>query len=97
MSFNQGEFNFDAKGSEEGFRKWREELDAKKRAFELRWGVILHRRVRVTLVDHMKPLIGVMEWVEESGKGSGRPPVFRLNGLEFGIGQIESIVQETPD
>jgi hypothetical protein len=94
MDFNQGQFNFDAKGSEDGFRKWREELDAKKRAFETRWGVILNRRVRVTLADFAKPLTGVLEWVDDPKKGSHHPPMFRLKGVEFGVGDIESIVQE---
>ncbi len=49
MTFDQGEFNFQATGPEDGYRKWREELDAKKRAFEARWGVILGRTVCVTL------------------------------------------------
>lgn len=94
MDFNQGQFNFDAKGSEDGFRKWREELDEKKRAFEARWGVILNRRVRVTLAEFVKPLTGVLEWVQEPKKGAHQPPKFRLNGVEFGVGDIESIVQE---
>ena len=94
MDFNQGQFNFEAKGSEDGFRKWREELDAKKRLFETRWGVILNRRVRVTLTDFVKPLTGVLEWVNDPKKGPGQPPVFRLRGVEFGVGAIQSIVQE---
>lgn len=94
MDFNQGQFNFDAQGSDDGFRKWREELDGKKRAFEGRWGVILNRRVRVTLVDFVKPLTGVLEWVQEPKKGAHHSPKFRLNGVEFGVGDIESIVQE---
>ena len=94
MDFDQGQFNFDAKGSEDGFRKWREELDAKKRAFENRWGVILSRRVRVSLKDHAKPLIGVLEWVPPSKKkGSADTPTFRLKGLEFPASDIESIMQ----
>lgn len=96
MDFNQGQFNFDAKGSEDGFRKWREELDAKKRAFETRWGVILNRRVRVTLTDFVKPLTGILEWVEDSKKGPHQSPVFRLKGVEFGVGDIKSIVKEDP-
>ena len=61
MDFDQGQFNFDAKGSEDGFRKWREELDAKKRAFETRWGVILSRRVSVSLKNHAKPVAGILD------------------------------------
>lgn len=98
MSFDQGEFNFQAKGSEDGFRKWREELDAKKRAFESRWGVILSRKVCVTLKDHAKPLVGILEWKSDPKKGRNTPPIFKLRGLEFSPVEIESIVQvETPE
>jgi hypothetical protein len=92
-SFDQGEFNFDARGSEDGFRKWREELDAKKRAFEMRWGVILNRQVSVVLRDHRKPLVGVLDWKSDFKKDPCAPPVFRLRGLEFMAAEIESIVQ----
>ena len=94
MNFDQGQFNFDAKGSEDGFRRWREELDEKKRAFESRWGVILSRRVCVALKDHAKPLRGILEWVNDPKKGRQGPPLFRLRGVEFSVGEIESIVQE---
>jgi len=98
MSFDQGEFNFQTKGSEDGFRQWREELDAKKRAFETRWGVILSRRVSVTLKDHAKPLVGILEWKSDPKKGRNAPPIFKLRGLEFPPIEIESIVQvETPE
>lgn len=99
MDFDQGQFNFDAKGSEDGFRKWREELDAKKRAFETRWGVILSRRVSVSLRHHAKPLVGILEFVEPSKKkGGDGTPIFRLKGLEFPPSDIESIMQvEVPE
>jgi hypothetical protein len=90
MHFDQGEFNFDAGGSETGYRRWREELDAAKQAFERRWGVILSRRVVVSLADHAKPLTGVLDW----RKGPDGKPVFRIRGLEFTAEEIESIVQE---
>jgi len=94
MNFDQGQFNFDAKGPEDGYRKWREELDEKKRAFELRWGVILSRRVCVSLKDHAKPLRGILEWVNVSKRSQHASPMFRLRGVEFSVGEIESIVQE---
>jgi hypothetical protein len=97
MAFDQGLFNFDADGPEEGYRKWREELDAKKRAFECRWGVILNRRVRVTLTDFSKPLTGMLEWVEGPKKSPNQPPVFRMKGVEFTSKDIVSIVQVTAD
>ncbi len=94
MDFDQGQFNFDAQGPEDGFRKWREELDAKKRAFEARWGVILNRRVCVSLRDHAKPLRGILEWANDPQRGRHGPPLFRLRGVEFGVAEIESIMQE---
>jgi hypothetical protein len=96
MSFDQGQFNFDAPGSDDGWRRWREELDEKKRAFESRWGVVMGRRVTVGLRDHAKPLSGMLEWLEPAKGRRDDPPRFRLRGLEFGVGEIESIVQEEP-
>jgi hypothetical protein len=93
INFDQGEFNFSAKGSEDGYRKWREELDAKKRAFETRWGVILSRRVSVSLKDHAKPLTGILESLADPKNRDVSRPMFRLKGLEFSPAQIESIVQ----
>lgn len=95
MNFDQGEFNFDAKSSEEGFRRWREELDAKKRDFETRWGVILSKRVSVSLRDHAKPVTGLLEWVRTPKARPDDPPRFRIRSIEFGLAEIESIVQES--
>jgi hypothetical protein len=97
MNFDQGQFNFDAKGSEDGFRKWREELDARKKAFETRWGVILDRRVRITLKDYVKPLTGRLEWISNPKAKPDEPPRFRLRGVEFVAADLESIVQEDAD
>ena len=91
--FDQGEFNFDANGSEVGYRKWRQELEAKQRAFESRWGVILGRRVSVILKDHAKPVCGILEWTTDPKKRDASRPLLRLKGLEFTPAEIESIVQ----
>jgi hypothetical protein len=93
MSFDQGQFNFDAAGSESGYHRWREELDAARKAFELRWGVILSRRVVVMLQDHDKPLEGLLRQVPQKGKKRNAPPEFELCGLRFTAGMIRSIVQ----
>ncbi len=93
MNFDQGEFNFKANGPEDGYRKWRDELDAKKRAFEARWGVILGRTVTVTLRDHIKPLTGKLEWISDPKLAASKSPTFRLKGVEFTVAEIESIVQ----
>ncbi len=93
MNFDQGQFNFNATGPEDGYRKWREELDAKKRAFEIRWGVILGRTVCVTLRDHVKPLTGILEWVSDPKLATPKSPQFRIKGVIFTISEVESIVQ----
>jgi hypothetical protein len=93
MDFDQGQFNFDAKGSEDGFRKWREELDAKKREFENRWGVILSKTVTVSLVNHVKPITGILEWVKAPKGKKEDVPRFRIRSLEFTPNEIESITQ----
>lgn len=98
MSFDQGEFNFEAEGSDAGWRRWREELEEKKRKFETRWGVVLGKRVTVWLRDHAKPLSGRLEWMQDRAAGADAPPRFRLRGAEFGVEEIESIVRdEEPD
>ena len=97
MNFDQGEFNFESPGSDSGWRRWREELDEKRRAFEARWGVVLGKRVTVWLTDHAKPLTGMIEWLEPAKAERNAPPCFKLRGLEFGVGEIESIVQEEPE
>jgi hypothetical protein len=93
MDFDQGQFNFEAKGSEDGFRKWREELDAKKREFENRWGVILSKTVTVSLVNHAKPITGILEWVKAPKGKKEDVPRFRIRSLEFTPSEIESITQ----
>lgn len=93
MSFDQGEFNFEANGPEDGYRKWRAELVAKQHAFEARWGVILSRRVRVSLTDHAKPLVGMLELLAGPQHRAAGRPRFRLKGLEFSPADIASIVQ----
>jgi hypothetical protein len=93
LNFDQGHFNFDAPGSEDGYRRWREELDAARKAFEIRWGVILSRRVRVILQDHEKPLEGLLRLAARKGRKNHAPPEFELAGLRFTPAMIESIVQ----
>ena len=94
MPFDQGQFDFDAPGSDAGWRRWRVELEEKKRAFESRWGVVLGRRVTVCLRDHAKPLSGTIEWIEPPANQRHLPPRFRLRGMEFSPSEIESLIQE---
>lgn len=94
MNFDQGEFNFANGGGGEGFRKWLRELEKKQRAFEARWGVILSRHIIIPLKNHANPLEGRLKIVSSHKHGQ---PVFRVRGLEFTTGEIESLIQaETP-
>lgn len=93
MDFDQGEIDFSGNGSDEGHRKWVRELDEKKRAFELRYGVIVGRRVRVQLAGELNPIEGMIHVVSQNPT----LPVAKLRLImgkrEFGPPDIESIVR----
>ena len=95
MTFDQGEFNFDAPGSEQGYRDWQAELDGRKRAFAERWGVILGEPVRVKLTDRDEPLVGVVHLLTEvvGRKLKREELVFSCAGRTFQHPEIESIVR----
>ncbi|MGD9417392.1 MAG: hypothetical protein Q7R22_000510 [Verrucomicrobiota bacterium JB025] len=95
MSFDQGEFNFDANGDEKGYQRWRDELDRRRREFEVRWGVIIGARVRLQLVNHSKPVEGIISLIETRGKPQGLSarPMFSIHGIEFSHGEIESVMR----
>jgi len=97
MSFDQGQFNFDARGPEEGYERWREELDEKRKAFEKRWGVILSRRVEIVLNDHEKPLRGILRLVRGKKSNPNKPPEFEINRIRFQRSAIVSIIQLNED
>jgi hypothetical protein len=67
-------------------------LDEQKKAFENRHGVILGRRVRVELVEHDRPLEGMLQLVTDA-QADRRHLRFRLKGLEFSPAEIASIVR----
>jgi len=92
MTFDQGHFNFDARNSEAGYLRWREELDALKRAFESRHGVILGRRVRVELRDYLRPIEGIIHLVEEKKGAKDRQPHLKIGKLEFTPSEIVNVV-----
>lgn len=96
MNFDQGEFNFNAGTGEAGFRKWREELEQRQREFESRWGVILSRKIRVSLKNFAKPIEGRIEILSNPKNPRDGQPIFRIKGLEFTAAEIESLVQVEP-
>ena len=93
MNFDQGEFDLSGNGSEEGHRKWRQELDEKKRAFEVRFGVILGRRVRVQLAGELKPLEGLIYLISKDTRQAGAKLRLQLGSREFIASEIESIIR----
>lgn len=93
MDFNQGEFDLSGNGSEEGYRKWQLDLDEKKRAFELRHGVLIGRRVRVQLIGELNPLEGMIYMVSLKVPQSSAQIRLSLGHREFTPRQIESIVR----
>jgi hypothetical protein len=98
MSFNQGEFNFNANGSEAGFKNWRASLDKRKRAFESRWGIVLSSPVRVTLTDRPQELEGVIHLIPNKKPSTAQHMRLRLQGVEFTPLEIESLVRmDAPD
>lgn len=96
MTFDQGEFDFDAILPGDGYRRWREQLEARQRAFERQWGVALGRRVSVMLRNHAKPVMGVIRMVDEKPR-QGQAPELEIRGLRFFPEEIESIVSATEE
>jgi hypothetical protein len=93
MSFNQGEFDFNATGSDAGFKNWRLALDERKRSFELRWGIVLSSPVRVTLTDRDRVLEGVIHLMPSKNATNVKHLRLRLQGVEFTPLEIESLVR----
>jgi len=95
MAFDQGEFDFGASGSDEGYRNWQKRLDEKKRAFERRWGIVVGRRVRVTLHDHDRPFEGEIYLATDgvSDSCSAEEIRLRIGGFEFTRAEIAGIVR----
>jgi hypothetical protein len=93
MNFDQGELNLSGNGSEDGHRKWQQELDEKKRAFEIRYGVIIGRRVRVQFAGELNPLDGMIYLVSKSEPHAAGKLRFHLGNREFTTNEIESIIR----
>ena len=97
MNFDQGELNLSGNGSEAGHRKWLRELEEKKRAFELRYGVMIGRRVRVQLVGETYPLEGMIYLVSRETPQSAAKLRLSMGSREFTPLEIESIVRLDDD
>ena len=92
MNFDQGELDLSGNGSEAGHRRWLLELEEKKRAFEVRHGVIIGRRVQVQLIGELNPLEGMIRVVSTQHSLPSAKLRLIMGKREFGISEIESIV-----
>lgn len=97
MEFDQGELNFSGNGADAGHRKWLSDLEEKKRAFELRYGVIVGRRVRVELVGVPDPLEGMIYVVSSKTALPGSKLRLRMGNREFTAAEIASVVRLDDD
>ena len=92
MNFDQGNFDFDAPGSEAGYQKWQQQLDENKRAFELRHGIVLGRRVKVWLTGGTLPLEGMIHLSPQKDRQVTSKLRLLMGCREFSPMEIESIV-----
>ncbi len=93
MNFDQGELDLSGNGSDAGHRKWLTELGEKKRAFEIRHGVMIGRRVRVQLIGETYPLEGMIHLVSRKIPQSAAKLRLSMGNREFTPTEIESIVR----
>jgi hypothetical protein len=93
MNFDQGELDLSGNGSEDGHRKWLTVLEEKKRAFEIRHGVMIGRRVRVQLIGETYPLEGMIYHITQNTKYSPGKLRLSIGTREFTPLEIESIVR----
>ena len=90
MNFDQGELSFD--GHEDGYQKWQQDLDERKRAFERRYGVILGKHVQVRLHNVEPVLVGIVRLVSNRTPANSKQLRFAIGAREFVAAEIESIV-----
>lgn len=93
MNFDQGNFDFDAPGSEAGYQKWQQQQNEKKRAFELRHGIVLGRRVKVWLTGETLPLEGMIHLSPQKDRQMTSKLRLLMGSREFSPTEIESIVR----
>ncbi|CAN5888193.1 hypothetical protein BH11VER1_BH11VER1_06720 [soil metagenome] len=93
MAFDQGQFNFEATSSEDGYRHWRQMLDEQRRALESRWGIIFGSRVSLKLMHRDERLEGIINLLSDEGKQKSSKLRLSLNGLVFSPQEIESVTR----
>lgn len=91
MDFNQGELNFNQDPSQQGYQKWQQELDIRKKEIESRYGIIIGKPVILTLTGEDKTLQGILSIASKKLPKIRSQILLQLNSRQFTLSQIESI------
>lgn len=92
MDFNQGELDFTSPANDAaGYQKWRDEMDARKREIESRYGIILGKPVHLQLIGENKPLQGILTIASKTLPKIRSQLLLQLGKRQFTLTQIESI------
>ena len=93
MDFNQGELDFDQPNDGSGYLKWQEELDARKKEIESRYGIILGKPVILQLKGENIPLQGILSIASKTLPKIRPQLLLQLGKRQFTLAQIESIAR----
>jgi hypothetical protein len=94
MNFDQGELNFDIPANDaNGYQKWRDEMDVRKKEIESRYGIILGKPVLVILRGENNPLQGILTIASKTLPKIRSQLLLQLGKREFTLAQIESIAR----
>ncbi len=91
MDFNQGELDFDQTNDDSGYRKWQEDLEARKKEIESRYGIIVGKPVILTLIGEDIPLKGTLSIISKTLPKTRSQLLLQLGQRQFTLSQIESI------
>jgi hypothetical protein len=94
MITEQGEFDFSADHPEDGYKNWLEEQKKYQRRLELRWGIILNKKVCVFLQEYDQPFEGIISIINHPPH-SNKPPQLRIGHHIFQADEIKSITTLT--
>jgi hypothetical protein len=91
MDFIQGELDFNHDPSQQGYQKWQQELDARKKEIESHYGIILGKPVILTLTGEDNTLQGILTIASKKLPKIRSQVLLQLNNRQFTLAQIESI------
>ncbi len=91
MDFNQGELDFNQPNDGTGYRKWQEELDARKKEIESRYGIIIGKPVILHLTGEDHPLQGILTIISKTLPKIRSQLLLQLGHRQFTLAEIESI------